>query len=205
MLQEKIITTIKKYNLIQSNDKIVIGVSGGPDSMTLLHVLNQLKGKLQIQLCVAHINHMIREEADNETKYVKDFCRNLGIKCYVERIDIQKKAEELKISTELEGRIARYNFFEEIAQKEKANKFAIAHNANDNAETVLMNMMRGSGTSGLKGIEKIREGKFIRPIIECSREEIETYCEQNNLKPRYDKTNQENCGKLILRIANDWR
>ena len=192
MLQEKIITTIKKYNLIQSNDKIVIGVSGGPDSMTLLHVLNQLKGKLQIQLCVAHINHMIREEADNETKYVKDFCRNLGIKCYVERIDIQKKAEELKISTELEGRIARYNFFEEIAQKEKANKIATAHNANDNAETVLMNMMRGSGTSGLKGIEKIREGKFIRPIIECSREEIETYCEQNNLKPRYDKTNQEN-------------
>lgn len=192
MLKEKVFHTIQKYKLIQKEDKIVIGVSGGPDSMTLLHVLYQLREKIGFEICVAHINHMIREEADEETKYVKEFCENIGVNCYIKRVDVQKESQEQKISTELAGRNARYKFFEEIAKKEKANKIATAHNANDNAETVLMNFMRGSGTSGLKGIEKIRDGKFIRPIIECNRKEIEQYAEENHLEPKYDKTNMEN-------------
>lgn len=192
MLEEKILDTIKKYKQIQKDDKVVIGVSGGPDSMTLLHVLYHLKEKIGFEICVAHINHMIREEADSETEYVQNFCKNIGVKCYIQKIDVQKKAKELKISTELAGRNARYAFFEEVAEKEKANKIATAHNANDNAETVLMNFMRGSGTSGLKGIEKIRNGKFIRPIIECNRKEIEQYAEENHLDPKYDKSNKEN-------------
>lgn len=191
-LEEKVLNTIKKYNLIQKGDKIVIGVSGGPDSMTLLDVLNKLKKSLEIQIYVAHINHMLREEADSETKYVQDFCEKIKVECYIKKIDIEKKAKVQKISTELAGRNARYAFFEEIAQKVGANKIATAHNANDNAETVLMNVMRGSGISGLKGIEKIREGKFVRPIIECTRKEIEAYCEKNELNPKYDKTNTEN-------------
>lgn len=191
-LQEKVVNTIKKYELIKKGDYIVIGVSGGPDSMTLLNVLYYLKEKMCFNICVAHINHMIRDEADSETQYVEEFCENLGIDCYVKKVDIQKQANNLKISTELAGRNARYNFFEEVANRVGANKVATAHNANDNAETVLMNLMRGSGTSGLKGIEKIRDGKFIRPIIECARQEVEEYCNQNNLNPKYDKTNMEN-------------
>lgn len=192
MIKDKVLTTIQKYNLIQRNDKVVIGVSGGPDSMTLLNVLNELKKELDIQIYVAHINHMLREEADSETRYVQDFCQKIGAECYIKKIHIEEEAKTQKIGTELAGRNARYSFFEYVAQKVGANKIATAHNANDNAETVLMNVMRGSGISGLKGIEKIREGKFIRPIIECTRKEIEAYCEEKKLNPKYDKTNAEN-------------
>lgn len=191
-LQEKVLATIQKYHLIEKKDKIVIGVSGGPDSMTLLNVLYRLKEVLNIQICVAHMNHMIRKEAEEETKYVQDFCKKIGIECYVKKVDVQEEAKRLKISTELAGRNMRYAFFEYVAQKVGANKIATAHNANDNAETVLMNLLRGSGISGLKGIEKMREGKYIRPIITCTRKEIEAYCKQHELNPCYDKSNEEN-------------
>ncbi len=191
-LEEKVLDTIKKYNLIKENDTIVIGVSGGPDSMTLLNVLYNLRENLKINIVVAHINHMLREEADSETEYVQNFCKNINIECFVKRADINNISKKKKVSTELAGRSTRYEFFEEVAQKVNANKIATAHTANDNAETVLMNLMRGSGTSGLKGIEKIRDNKFIRPIILCTRREIENYCEENNLNPKYDQSNKEN-------------
>lgn len=192
MLEEKVLATINKYNMINKNDKIVIGVSGGPDSMTLLNVLNNLKEKLGISIYVAHINHMIRKEADEETEYVKEFCEKIGVEFYYERIDVESEARKLKIGSEEAGRNIRYNFFNEVANRIGANKIATAHNSNDNAETVLMNIIRGTSISGLKGIEKIRDGKYIRPIIECNRDEIEEYCKENNLNPRYDKTNLEN-------------
>ena len=192
-LQDKVLKTIQKYNLIQNGDSIVIGVSGGPDSMTLLNVLINLKQKLGIsKIVVATVNHMIREEAEEETKFVENFCESHGIDFYLKKVDVQEEARSKKISTELAGRNARYDFFEEILKKTGSNKIATAHNSNDNAETVLMNLLRGSGVSGLKGIEKIRDGKFIRPIIECKRSEIEQYCLENKLNPRYDKTNNEN-------------
>ena len=124
--------------------------------------------------------------------YVQDFCKKLGIECYVERINVIEKSNQEKIGTEEAGRKARYAFFEEVLRKTKANKIATAHNANDNAETVLMNIFRGTGTQGLKGIEPSRDGKFIRPLIECESAEIEDYCEKNNLQPRIDKSNYEN-------------
>lgn len=191
-MKNKVLNTIKKYNLIQENDKIVIGVSGGPDSMCLLHILNGLKEKLNFEIVVAHINHMIRKEAEEETQYVKNFCDKLGIKCYIKRIDIIDKSNKEKIGTEEAGRKARYDFFEEVLNIVNANKIATAHNENDNAETVLMNIFRGAGTSGLKGIEPIRDNKYIRPIIECERSEIEEYCRFNKLQPKIDKTNFEN-------------
>ena len=192
-LQDKVLKTIQKYNLIQNGDSIVIGVSGGPDSMTLLNVLINLKQKLEIsKIVVATVNHMIREEAEEETKFVENFCESHGIEFYLKKVDVQEEARSKKISTELAGRNARYDFFEEVLKKTGSNKIATAHNLNDNAETVLMNLLRGSGVSGLKGIEKIRDGKFIRPIIECKRSEIEQYCLENKLNPRYDKTNNEN-------------
>lgn len=190
----KILNTINKYNLIQKGDKIVIGVSGGPDSMCLLDSLYCLKEKLDIEIFVAHINHMIREEADEETEYVKEYCKNKNIKCYVKKADVEKLAKEQKLGTEEMGRKIRYEFFNEVAQKENANKIATAHNLNDNVETVLMNILRGSGISGLKGIEISRKEtniEYIRPIRECERQEIEKYCKEQNLDPRIDKTNFE--------------
>ncbi len=191
-MKNKVLQTINKYNLINSNDKIVVGVSGGPDSISLLHILNELKQELNFQIVVAHINHMIRKEAEEETEYVYDFCNKLGIECYIKRIDVIEKSSKEKIGTEEAGRKARYDFFEEILNKTNSNKIATAHNANDNAETVLMNIFRGAGTSGLKGIEPIRDKKFIRPLIECERKQIEEYCEQKNLQPKIDKSNFEN-------------
>ena len=192
MLEEKVLNTINKYNMIQSGDGIVIGVSGGPDSMTLLNILNNLKEKLNIKLYVAHINHSIREEADAETEYVKEFCKKIDVEFFAKKVKVEEIAKELKMGTEEAGRNIRYEFFEEVAHKVGANKIATAHNLNDNAETVLMNIMRGTSVSGLKGIDKVRDGKYIRPIIECSRAEIEDYCKEKNLNPRYDKSNNEN-------------
>lgn len=191
----KILATINKYNLIKNGDKIVIGVSGGPDSMCLLDSLYCLKEKLQIEIVVAHINHMIRKEADEETTYVQKYCENKQIKCFVKKIDVEKLAKEQKIGTEEMGRKIRYEFFKQIAQQENANKIATAHNLNDNVETVLMNILRGSGVSGLKGIEIKRKQnsiEYIRPIRECERKEIEEYCQKQNLNPKIDKSNFEN-------------
>lgn len=192
MLKEQVIDTIKKYNLIKENDSIVIGVSGGPDSICLLHILNEIKNELNFKIYVAHINHMIREEADSETEYVKEFCNNLGIECYIKRIDVVEIANNLKRGTEETGRQIRYEFFKEILEKTNSNKIATAHNNNDKVETILMNILRGSGTSGLKGIEAIRDNMYIRPLINTSREEIEEYCETNKLEPKIDESNNEN-------------
>ena len=192
MLEDKVLDTINKYGMIKKNDKVVIGVSGGPDSMTLLNILNNLKEKIEIEIYVAHINHMIREESDEETEYVKEFCERIGVSFFFKRVDVESEAEKLKIGTEEAGRNIRYEFFIEVANKVGANKIATAHNSNDNAETVLMNIIRGSSISGLKGIEKVRDEKYIRPIIECNRDEIEEYCKINNLNPKYDKSNLEN-------------
>ena len=192
MLEKEVLTTIKKYNMINKGDKVVIGVSGGPDSITLLNVLNKFKEKLNIKIYVAHINHSIREEADEETEYVREFCKKIDVEFFCKKIDVESEAKKLKIGTEEAGRNIRYAFFEEVAEKVGANKIATAHNSNDNAETVLMNIIRGTSISGLKGIEKMRDNKFIRPLIETTRATIEEYCRIEKLNPRYDKSNKEN-------------
>ena len=192
MLKEEILKTIKDNNLINEGDKIVIGVSGGPDSICLLHLLNNLKDTLKITIYVAHINHSLREVADEETKYVQDFCKKIGVECFVKKEDILSLAKQQKKGTEEIGRQVRYNFFDEVLEKTNSNKVATAHNSNDRAETVILNILRGSGISGLKGIEAIRSQKYIRPLINIDRESIEKYCKENNLEPRIDETNKEN-------------
>ena len=189
MLKEQVLKTIKKFNLINKNDKIICGVSGGPDSICMLNILNDLKKDLKFEIIVCHVNHLIREEAILDEEYVVNYCKNNGIKCYVKRIDVKNYANNNKQGTEEAGRNVRYQFFEEIFQKENANKIAIAHNRNDKIETIIMNMLRGTGVSGIKGIEPIRENKYIRPLIETERIDIERYCNDNNLEPRIDKTN----------------
>ncbi|MBP3502384.1 MAG: tRNA lysidine(34) synthetase TilS [Clostridia bacterium] len=191
MLEDEVLKTIQRYNMIQMDDLVVVAVSGGPDSMTLLNILLNLKNKLKCEIIVAHVNHMIRAVADAETAYVKEFCDKHEIKCYIKKINVIKKAELEKISTEEAGRNARYDFFAEVLKNTNATKIAIAHNKNDNAETVLMNVIRGSGVSGLKGIEPVRD-KIIRPLIEIDRKSIEQYCIEQNLNPKFDESNKEN-------------
>ena len=193
-MKNKVLKTIKKYNLIENGDKLVLAVSGGPDSIAMLNILKELReeqSKLNFEIVVAHINHMIRKEAKEDEEYVRDYCQKNKIRFYSKSIDVQKIANNNKIGTEEAGRIVRYEFFDEILEKTNSNKVAIAHNKNDKAETIIMNLLRGSGVSGLKGIEP-RRGKYIRPLIECERYEIEKYCEEQKLNPRIDKTNFEN-------------
>lgn len=183
----------KENNLIEYNDKILVALSGGPDSVCLLHILDSLKDELNLTIGAAHINHMLRgEESFLDEAYVEKLCENLGIPCYIARIDIDDVAKKMNISQEMAGRDERYKFFESISNKHGYNKIAIAHNANDQAETIIMRMMRGTGLEGLGGIRAKRGKKIIRPILFMSREEIENYCMENKLKPRIDKTNLEN-------------
>ena len=191
-VEDKVLKTIKKYNLIKANDKIALGVSGGPDSLFMLYILNRLKDQLKFEIAVAHINHMIREEADSEEEFVKEFCKNIGVEFYSKRIDVVEFANNNKIGTEEAGRKVRYEFFDEVLKQTESNKIAIAHNKNDKVETIIMHLLRGSGISGLQGIDPIKDNKIIRPIIEIERAEIEQYCEENKLEPRIDKSNFEN-------------
>lgn len=189
----KVLKTIQKYNLIESGDKIVVGVSGGPDSMCLLDILIKVcqNSPSPLAIVVAHVNHMIREEANEEEDFVKTFCEKNNIEFYSKRIDVKKIANTNKIGTEEAGRQVRYAFFEEVLKKTNSNKIAIAHNKNDKVETIIMNIFRGTGINGLKGIE-VKRGKYIRPLIECERNEIEDYCKKQNLNPRIDKSNFDN-------------
>lgn len=191
-MKKKILETIRKYNLIEKGDKVLVGVSGGPDSMCLLDNLIEISNELDFEILVAHINHCIRQEAIDDENYVIDYCKRKGIKVFVKRADIIEISKENKKGLEETGREIRYQFFEEVAKNESANKIAIAHNMNDKIETILMNIIRGSGTLGLKGIEPTREGKYIRPLIEIERKDIEEYCREKSLNPRIDKTNEDN-------------
>lgn len=194
-MKEEVLKTIKKYNLIESGDKLVLGVSGGPDSISMLNVLREIAEDetidLKFQIVVSHINHNIRKEAKEDEEFVKKYCDENNIKFFSKSIDVEKIANNSKIGIEEAGRKVRYEFFDEVLKETNSNKIAIAHNKNDKVQTMIMNVLRGSGLLGLKGIEPKR-GKYIRPLIEIEREKIEEYCEEKNLNPRIDKTNFDN-------------
>lgn len=189
-MKNKVKQTIQKYNLIEKDEKVLVAVSGGPDSLALLQVLLSLK----YDVCVAHVNHGLRENAISDEIFVRQFCEERKIPCFVKQVSLKslmKTEKSLKgMSLEEAGRKVRYDFFEEMATQNHCTKIALAHNANDNVETVMMNLLRGSGLTGLKGIEPKR-GKIVRPLLEVSREEIEAYCKAENLTPRQDESNQE--------------
>jgi tRNA(Ile)-lysidine synthase len=188
---EKVLKTIEKYNMIEKNDKIVMGISGGPDSLCMLDVLFNLKEKFALELYVVHVNHMIRgEEAKKDAEFVEDLCKKLGLSFFLFEEDVPYLAKKMGLSEEQAGRHVRYRAFEEILKKVGGNKIAVAHNKNDVAETVLLNIIRGTGLKGLVGIKPVN-GNIIRPLIEIERREIEAYLESKNLKPRIDRTNYE--------------
>lgn len=188
----KILSVIKKYNLIEHGETVIVGVSGGPDSICLLHVLNSIADSLGIRLFVVHVNHMLRgEESERDEQYVKGFCDSLKIPVFVSRIDVSELSKNKGISIEEAGRETRYAEFERYADKTGAARIAVAHNRNDQAETVLMNIIRGTGLPGLKGMD-YKTGKIIRPLLDIPRAEIEDYCRINSLNPRIDSSNLKN-------------
>lgn len=183
--------SIKINNLIDIGDKIVVAVSGGADSICLLHVLYSLMDEFKLQLFAAHLNHNFRGiDAQRDAQYVAKFCDEYDIISFIKSMDVAQYAKEHGLSDEEAGRVLRYEFFEEIAEKVGATKIAVAHNQNDQAETVLMRLLRGTGIQGLTAIHHQR-GRIIRPLLDTSRKDIEDYCLVHKLFPRIDATNLE--------------
>lgn len=192
-IKETVLKTIEEHSLISSGDRVLVAVSGGADSVCLLHILNSLKNVLNIKLYAAHLNHMIRgEEADADQLFVEELCKGLGIESFFKKVDVPNLAKENGLTSEEAGRKARYDFFNEIKELKKITKIATAHNKNDRAETVIMRIIRGTGLDGLKGISYKRDDGVIRPVLDVSREEIEEYLGTNGLKFCTDSTNSDN-------------
>lgn len=190
---DKILKTVEDNHMIKCHDGIIVALSGGPDSMSLLHALITLKDRFNLRLYAAHVNHMLRgEDSDKDEEGCREFCKDYDIEFFSKSINIDIMAQEKNISHEMAGREARYEFFMELKNKLGADKIALAHNVNDQAETILMRLMRGTGLEGLVGIKAVRDHIYIRPLINVSRKEIEEYCEENSLPIRIDKTNFEN-------------
>ncbi len=189
MLLDKIRNTIEENNLLQSGDNVICAISGGADSVCLLHSLITLKKEYNINIYAAHVNHMIRgKEAECDSLYVKKICKAAEIELFYREIDIPKLSEKLKIGEEECGRIMRYDFFDEISRSLNGAKIAVAHNLNDNAETILFHLIRGSSAEGLSGI-KYKRDNIIRPLLDVTRAEIERYLIQNSVSWRVDSTN----------------
>ncbi|MCZ7408815.1 tRNA lysidine(34) synthetase TilS [Parvimonas micra] len=184
---------LKSYNL--EGFGVLLAVSGGKDSMTMLDLFNYFKYELKLNLVVCHFNHSLRDDADRDEKFVKTQCEKYGLKFYSKKEDVLLYSNENKLSTEEGARFLRYKFFDEVKRIENLEYIATAHNKNDLAETVIMRILRGTGINGLIGIQSER-GDLIRPILNFSRDEIEKYIEENNIPFVEDKTNFE---ELYLR------
>lgn len=181
-------STVNKFSLIKTGDAVIVALSGGADSVTLLDVLYTLKNKYRLKLYCAHLNHGIRgEEADIDEDFCKILCENYKIELFVKRLNIPRLSKERKISEELCGREERYKYFDELSVRLGA-KIATAHTASDNAETLLFNLARGSSIAGASAIPPKR-GNIIRPLIEVTRDEIEEYCTVHGLYYVTDSTN----------------
>lgn len=203
-MKKKIIQTIDRKRMLKKGMHIIIGLSGGPDSVCLFDVLTQMADDMDWNICAVHVNHGLRPvAADDDQRYVEELCARKNIPCHVYKADCSAMARELSMTSEEAGRKVRYDAFSDTAEKICAGgaarediAIALTHNANDQAETILFRILRGTGTDGLYGIPYVRcdeNGfKIVRPILDISREEIERYCRQSNLSPRTDHTNAQN-------------
>lgn len=192
-MKNEFLKNLKSYNL--EGFGVLLAVSGGKDSMTMLDLFNYFKYELKLNLVVCHFNHSLRDDADRDEKFVKTQCEKYGLKFYSKKEDVLLYSNENKLSTEEGARFLRYKFFDEVKRIENLEYIATAHNKNDLAETVIMRILRGTGINGLIGIQSER-GDLIRPILNFSRDEIEKYIEENNIPFVEDKTNFE---ELYLR------
>ncbi len=182
--------TIEKYRMILPGDLVLVGVSGGPDSVTLLHVLTRLQKDLNFKVYAAHLDHMFRgEESKEDADFVERLCKEWRVPIERRQLDVPKYLSKHHVSAQQGARNVRYRFYLDIAGKIGATKVALGHHAGDQAETVLINLIRGTGLKGLKGIPPVREGFFIRPLLEVKKEDIANYCQEHNLPYRIDSSN----------------
>ncbi len=179
---------VLKHHMLQPGDKAICGVSGGPDSMALLHALMMLQKEIGHMVIAAHLDHGLRPESPEEATFVKEFCGRHGIPFFMEKADIASMADLAHISLEDAGRRARYSFFNRILEEQHASRIAVGHQMQDNAETILWNLMRGSGLNGLCGIRPV-QGYIIRPLLFTSREEIVEYLHVNHIPFVNDSSN----------------
>ncbi len=193
--------TIARYDLIVPGDAILVAVSGGPDSLALLHLLAERASGWQLRLGIAHLDHGLREESSREVDVIRQVAANLSLTLHSERVDVRGFQRRWRLSLEAAGRKARYRFFQETADRHAFDKVALAHHADDNVETFLLNLLRGSGRLGLGGMPPIREGRFIRPLIRATRVDILDYLRRRNLSALADPTNADD-GFLRNRIRN---
>ncbi|MBW6462689.1 MAG: tRNA lysidine(34) synthetase TilS [Firmicutes bacterium] len=194
MLQLKVNSFVKEFGLLSDNETIVLAVSGGPDSLCLLYMFNNLAVEYNLKLVVAHLNHCLRPEGLQEASAVEKIANSFNLPCEVKAVDIRAYKQSLGVGEEEAGRRARYSFLLEVARKYGASKIATGHHRDDQAETVLLNIIRGSSLDGLSGILPIRKWKgvkLIRPLLCLWRVEIESYCRELNLKPFTDSSNLE--------------
>ena len=181
---------IVENSLVKKGDKIVVAVSGGPDSMCLIDTLYRLKDELEFSILVAHVNHGIRIESDLEKEYVEKYCKERNIPFFYLKVDVPKLSKEKKISEETCGRMVRYDFFEKVRLENNADLIAVAHNLNDNIETILLNQIRGCGLKGLIGMD-FKFNNIIRPLLTIEKKDILVYNNELELHPCFDKTNEE--------------
>lgn len=188
---DNLLSAIEEYGMLQRGDKVLIALSGGADSTALTVLLNDQQNELGISLHAAHLNHCLRgEESDSDENFVRQLCKSLGIQLTVKRINVAEAAAESRAGIEETARLIRYSFLEETAKEHRCTKIATAHNLNDNAETLILNLVRGSGLRGLAGIPPIR-GNVIRPLIFSSREAIEEFLDKRGIKYVTDSTNAD--------------
>ncbi len=198
---------IRRHGLLEPGGGVVVGVSGGPDSVALLDLLARLAPEWDLRLQVAHLHHGIRGvEADADADLVVERAEGYGLSWTLERVDLPAIAREKGLALEEAARWVRYNFLARVAQREGARRIAVAHNADDQAETVLMHLLRGAGPGGLRGMlpdsrlpvygtppaeagQVLPALRLVRPLLQTPREEIEAYCEERGLEPRFDRTN----------------
>ena len=182
---------ISRHQMICSGETVVIGVSGGVDSLALLVTLYELRHHLDCHLHIAHLDHQLRRDSASDAEFVKQHAYRLNLPFTISTIDIPSLVKQGKPSIEAVARKARYEFFESVCRHTDAAKVALGHQRGDQAETVLMNLLRGAALTGLRGILPVRDGKFIRPLLELSRSEIEKFVAEQGLQPRDDSTNQD--------------
>ena len=190
-MYQRVRAYVEQYHMLQEKDHVIIGVSGGADSVCLLFMLRKLQKDMQFQLTAVHVHHGLRgKSADADERYVKKLCEDMGVELYVFHEDVNQYAKEQKLTLEEAGRNVRRRIFEQVCTEKNGTRIALAHHQNDNAETLLWNLSRGCGLRGLGGISPV-EGKYIRPLLCLQRREIETFLKQNDIKYCTDETNLE--------------
>lgn len=199
-IHEKLLIAVDRHAMLAPGDRVLVALSGGQDSLALLHALHALRDRLDITLHAGHLHHGMRgEAADADLKFLEELCAGLGVPLWSRRVSVGELAGERGISLEEAGRDARHEFLRDAATAHRCARIALGHTATDRAETVLMNILRGAGLDGLRGIRPVRD-ELIRPLISVTREETAAYCEAVGLEPRLDSTNLDTDAYLRNRI-----